>query len=119
MERLRITSIQVRENLGDHRHGDAGGGAISEIKSDWSSHLQSKVVIQPSAKRVHFFEQPLASVRGPERADVRHLSPGQERQHLRIVLEAVRHQYSSCAWRKPERGHGLIPIGSKNGPRVG
>jgi hypothetical protein len=97
MERLRITSIQVRENLGGHRYGDAGGGPIAEIKSDWSSHLQSKVVIQPSAKRVNFFEQPLASMRGPERADVRHLSLGQQRQHLGIVLEAVRHQYNCCA----------------------
>jgi len=98
MERLRITSIQVRENLGGHRHGDAGGGPISEIKSDWSSHLQSNVVIQPSAPRVNFFEHPLASVRGPERADVRHLSLGQQRQHLPVVLEAVRHQDSCCAW---------------------
>ncbi len=58
-------------------------------------------------------------MRGPERADVRHLSPRQQGQHLGVVLEAVRHQYSSCAWRTPERGHGLIPIGSEHRPRVG
>jgi hypothetical protein len=36
-------------------------------------------------------------MRRPEGADLRHLSPGQQRQHARVVVEAMRHVYGCRA----------------------
>jgi len=93
VQRLRIANVEMREDLSGHCHGDAGGRSIAEIEADRSAHLQPNVIRQPGPNRRHFFEQPLQSMRRPEGADVRQLSPGQQRQHARVVLEAVRHQY--------------------------
>ena len=93
MKRLRITNIELREDLSCNSHGDAGDRPIAEIEADRSPHLQSNVLIQSDSKSRNFLEQPPASMRRPEGADVRQLSPGQQRQHARVVLETVHHQY--------------------------
>jgi hypothetical protein len=70
MKRLRITNIELREDLSCNSHGDAGGRPIAGSRPIGPRTFSRTSSSQSDSKSRNFLEQPPASMRRPEGADV-------------------------------------------------
>jgi len=78
-ERPSVAMVQLSKDLGSNSDRNPSGRSVAEIQPDWTMDLQRSLVSAHRTLGGRLVDQPLASMRWAESADVCQLSLRQER----------------------------------------